>query len=68
MPEDRFLTFRISNWGVADMEVSLFESAEEFSKLVGFLNKEPLDAISVSTYDYSQNAFGTGKRMAQIAR
>ena len=68
MPEDKFLTFRISNWGVADMEVSLFDSEEEFSKLVGLLDKEPLDAISVSTYDYSQNAFGTDKRMAQIAR
>ncbi|MGB7920798.1 MAG: NADH-dependent flavin oxidoreductase, partial [Desulfobacterales bacterium] len=30
VPEDRLLTFRISNWGVADPHVSLFETKEEY--------------------------------------
>jgi 2,4-dienoyl-CoA reductase-like NADH-dependent reductase (Old Yellow Enzyme family) len=50
------------------MEVSLFQSEEEFSQIIIFLDKEPLDAISVSTYDYSKGAFGVDKRMAQIAK
>jgi 2,4-dienoyl-CoA reductase-like NADH-dependent reductase (Old Yellow Enzyme family) len=68
VPENRLLTFRISNWGVADMEVSLFESKSEWQQLIKLLSKEPIDAISVSTYDYSANAFGTNQNMAQITR
>ena len=68
VPDDRLLTFRISNWGVADMEVSLFESASEWQQIIRLLSKEPIDAISVSTYDYSAHAFGTNQNMAQITR
>jgi 2,4-dienoyl-CoA reductase-like NADH-dependent reductase (Old Yellow Enzyme family) len=68
VPEDRLLTFRISNWGVADMEVSLFESKSEWQQIIKMLSKEPIDAISVSTYDYSASAFGTNQNMAQITR
>lgn len=68
VPENRLLTFRISNWGVADMQVSLFESKAEWQQLIRLLSKEPIDAISVSTYDYSENAFGTTQNMAQISR
>jgi 2,4-dienoyl-CoA reductase-like NADH-dependent reductase (Old Yellow Enzyme family) len=68
VPDNRLLTFRISNWGVADMEVSLFESKAEWQQIIQLLSREPLDAISVSTYDYSAKAFGTDQNMAQITR
>ena len=68
IPGDRLLIFRISNWGIADMEVSLFESREEYQEIVRRLAEEPIDALSVSTYDYSQKAFGTEKNMAQLTR
>jgi 2,4-dienoyl-CoA reductase-like NADH-dependent reductase (Old Yellow Enzyme family) len=32
------------------------------------LSQEPIDAISVSTYDFTQRAFGTEQNMAQITR
>jgi len=68
VPDDRLLFFRISNWGVADMEVSLFESKEEYQQLIRLLSREPIDALSVSTYDFSQKAFGTRQNMAQLTR
>lgn len=68
VPQDRLLTFRISNWGIADMDVSLFESREEYQELVRLLAQEPIDALSVSTYDFRAEAFGSGKNMAQLTR
>ncbi len=68
VPEDRLLIFRISNWGVADMEVSLYSSKEEYQQIIKLLSREPLDAISVSTYDFTQKAFDTEQNMAQITR
>jgi 2,4-dienoyl-CoA reductase-like NADH-dependent reductase (Old Yellow Enzyme family) len=68
VPADRLLTFRISNWGVVDMEVSLFENEAEYSDIVKRLSKEPIDSISVSTYSYGESAFGTDRNMAQITR
>lgn len=68
MPADRLLTFRLSDWGVADMEVSLFGSRQEWQEIIRRLSQEPLDAISVSTYDYAAPAFGTGRTMAQLTR
>jgi 2,4-dienoyl-CoA reductase-like NADH-dependent reductase (Old Yellow Enzyme family) len=68
VPDERLLTFRISNWGIADMEVSLFESKEEYQEIIRHLSITSLDALSVSTYEYSQNAFGSGSSMAQITR
>jgi len=68
VPKDRLLTFRISNWGVVDMEVSLFGNEAEYTEIVKRLSEEPIDAISVSTYSYSEKAFGTDKNMAQISR
>jgi 2,4-dienoyl-CoA reductase-like NADH-dependent reductase (Old Yellow Enzyme family) len=68
VPENRLLTFRISNWGVADREVSLFESKAEYQEIIRYLSKEPIDAISVSTYAYKEMAFGTDQNMAQITR
>ena len=68
VPGDRLLTFRISNWGVADMEVSLFESAEEWQEMIGLLVRQPIDAISLSTYNFRDKAFGTDRNMAQLTR
>lgn len=68
IPDDRLLTFRISNWGVADMEVSLFKNKDEWQELIKLLSKEPIDAISVSTYRYKDKALGTDRNMAQITR
>ncbi len=68
VPEDRLLTFRISNWGVADMQVSLFDSAEEWQELIGMLVRQPIDAISLSTYNFRAKAFGTDLNMAQLTR
>ncbi|MEA2115619.1 MAG: NADH-dependent flavin oxidoreductase, partial [Thermodesulfobacteriota bacterium] len=68
IPEDRLLTVRISNWGVADMEVSLFDSKDEYQEIIRYLANEPIDAISVSTYGYNEKAFGTDKNMAQLTR
>jgi len=68
VPDDRLLTFRISNWGVADMEVSLFDSKSEWQQIIRLLSKKPIDAISVSTYDYSANVFDTNRNMAQLTR
>jgi 2,4-dienoyl-CoA reductase-like NADH-dependent reductase (Old Yellow Enzyme family) len=68
VPENRLLTFRISDWGVADPEVSLFETRETYQQMIRLLSREPIDAISVSTYDYSLHAFGTDRNMAQLTR
>jgi 2,4-dienoyl-CoA reductase-like NADH-dependent reductase (Old Yellow Enzyme family) len=68
VPDDIILVFRISNWGIADMDVSLFGSAEEWQEMIRLIAAEPIDAISVSTYDYRETAFGTAKNMAQLTR
>ena len=68
VPDDRLITFRISNWGVADMEVSLYGSKEEYQKIIKLLSMEPIDAISVSTYDFTMKAYDTEQNMAQITR
>jgi 2,4-dienoyl-CoA reductase-like NADH-dependent reductase (Old Yellow Enzyme family) len=68
VPPDRLLTFRISNWGGADMGVSLFEDKAEWQQIIKMLSKEPIDAISVSTYGYSEKAFDTDQTMARITR
>jgi len=68
VPEERLLIFRISNWGVADMEVSLYSSKEEYQQIIKMLSRESIDAISVSTYDFTMKAFGTEQNMAQITR
>ena len=68
VPRDRLLVFRVSNWGVADPQVSLFESKAEWQQIIKLLSAEPIDAISVSTYRYSDKAFGTQQNMAQLTR
>ncbi|MBF0483126.1 MAG: NADH-dependent flavin oxidoreductase [Candidatus Omnitrophica bacterium] len=68
IPQDRLFLIRISNWGVVDMDVSLFADKAEWQEMIRLFSKEPIDAISLSTYDYKQKAFGTDKNMAQITR
>ena len=68
VPPERLLIFRISNWGIADMEISLFENKAEWQQMIRLLSDEPIDAISVSTYSYSEKAFGTDQNMAQLTR
>ncbi len=68
VPDERLVTFRISNWGIADMAVSLFQSKGEWQEMIRLLSAEPVDAISVSTYVYDEKAFGTEKTMAGLTR
>ena len=68
IPENRLLFFRISNWGIADMSVSLFSRRDEWQNLIRMLSKEPVDAISVSTYNFADKAFSTDRNMAQLPR
>jgi len=67
VPSDRLLLVRISNWAAADIGIDLF-TRTEYEEVIRLFSKEPIDAISVSTYDYKQKAFGTDKNMAQITR
>lgn len=68
IPEDKLLLFRLSNWGVADMEVSLFKNAAEWQSVIRMLSAEPIDALSVSTYDFQQKAFETKMTMSELTR
>jgi 2,4-dienoyl-CoA reductase-like NADH-dependent reductase (Old Yellow Enzyme family) len=68
MPGDRLLTFRISNWGIADMEVSLFNSREEWQEMIKLISNEEIDMISVSTYDFQAKVFDTDLNMSQLTR
>jgi len=68
IPADKLMTFRISDWGVVDMEVSLFRTKEEYQQIIALLSQEPLDAISVSAYDFQNQAFGTDRNIAQLTR
>ena len=68
LPKDVLLTFRVSNWGIADMDVSLFRDAREWEELIGLIDSEPIDALSLSTYDFKAKAFDTDQTMAGLTR
>ena len=68
MPEDRILCFRISNWGLGDMNQWLFKDENEWQQVIKLLAWEELDAISVSTYNFRDKAFNTDKTMAELTR
>ncbi len=68
VPRERLLTFRISDWGVADPEVSLFKTQAEWQALIQLLAAEPIDALSVSTYDFQAPGFGTDQSVAALTR
>jgi 2,4-dienoyl-CoA reductase-like NADH-dependent reductase (Old Yellow Enzyme family) len=50
------------------MEVSLFENAENWQAVIRLLSAQPIEAISVSTYDFSKPAFATEKTLAALTR
>jgi 2,4-dienoyl-CoA reductase-like NADH-dependent reductase (Old Yellow Enzyme family) len=68
VPPERLLTVRLSDWGVVDMDVSLYGTRENYQETLRLLSQEAIDAISVSTYDFRHQAFDTGKTMAQLTR
>ncbi|WDP90013.1 MAG: NADH-dependent flavin oxidoreductase [Desulfobacter sp.] len=68
IPFDKLLVVRVSNWGIADMDVSLFKDKDEWQEMIRLFSQEPIDAISVSCYDAAQKAFGTDKTMAALTR
>jgi 2,4-dienoyl-CoA reductase-like NADH-dependent reductase (Old Yellow Enzyme family) len=68
VPDNRLLIVRISDWGVTDMDVSLFGGKAEYQEIIRLLSREPVDAISVSAYDYSLPVFQTGQNIARITR
>ncbi|OKY74399.1 MAG: NADH-dependent flavin oxidoreductase [Desulfobulbaceae bacterium DB1] len=68
VPEEIILTFRISNWGIADMDVSLFADRHEWQEMIAMIDAAGVDAVSVSTYNFSDRAFGTEHTMARLTR
>lgn len=68
IPAQGLLLVRISDWGVTDMDVSLFGTKNEYQEMISLLSREPIDAISVSAYDYKLPAFHTSQNIAQITR
>jgi 2,4-dienoyl-CoA reductase-like NADH-dependent reductase (Old Yellow Enzyme family) len=68
VPRKRLLTFRISDWGVADPEVSLFKTQAEWQGLIQMLAAEPIDAISLSTYDFRAPGFDSDQTVAELTR
>jgi len=48
--------------------VSLFETKDKYQQVIKLLDRETIDAISVSTHDYSDKAFGTRQNMTQLTR
>jgi 2,4-dienoyl-CoA reductase-like NADH-dependent reductase (Old Yellow Enzyme family) len=68
IPKDLLLMVRVSDWGIADMDVSLFETKAQWQEMIKLFSQEPIDAISLSTYDFSMKAFGTDQNMSQITR
>lgn len=68
VPAERLLLFRLSNWGVADPQVSLFADAAEWREVIGLLDREALAALSISTYDFRASAFETDLTMAALTR
>ncbi len=68
MPPEKLLAVRLSDWGVVDQDVSLFGTKEAYQETIRLLSREPVDAVSVSTYDFRHPGFGTGETMAQLTR
>ena len=68
MPDDRLLLFRISYWGTTDLNIFQYESIDEWQKFIRLLSAEKLDAISLSTYDFRDKLFDSGKTLAQLTR
>jgi 2,4-dienoyl-CoA reductase-like NADH-dependent reductase (Old Yellow Enzyme family) len=50
------------------MEVSLFNSREEWREMIKLIANEEIDMISVSTYDFQEKVFDTDLNMSQLTR
>jgi 2,4-dienoyl-CoA reductase-like NADH-dependent reductase (Old Yellow Enzyme family) len=68
VPKECLLTVRLSDWGVVDLDVSLYATKENYQETIRLLSAEPVDAISVSAYDFRNKAFGTEKTIAGVTR
>ncbi|WP_136799848.1 NADH-dependent flavin oxidoreductase [Desulfosediminicola ganghwensis] len=68
IPTTKILSFRLSNWGIVDMDVSLFQNSGEWLDLISMLSEQSIDALSISTYDFKENAFETNATMAELTK
>lgn len=68
VPEDRLLTFRLSNWGMADLSVFQYPTLAEWQELIRLISLEPIDAISLSCHNFSDEVYQTGRNLAQVTR
>ena len=68
IPDNRLLLFRISYWGTADLDIFQYQTIDEWQALIKLLSAEKLDAISLSTYDFRDKLFDSGKNLAQLTR
>jgi 2,4-dienoyl-CoA reductase-like NADH-dependent reductase (Old Yellow Enzyme family) len=68
IPKERLLTVRLSDWGVVDMDVSLYATKKDYQGTIRLVSQEPIDAISVSAYDFRHQAFGTEATIARVTR
>jgi 2,4-dienoyl-CoA reductase-like NADH-dependent reductase (Old Yellow Enzyme family) len=68
VPPELLLTVRLSDWGVVDVDVSLYGTKENYQETIRLLSSEPVDAISVSAYDFRDPAFGTDATIARVTR
>ncbi|PKN32033.1 MAG: hypothetical protein CVU63_20855, partial [Deltaproteobacteria bacterium HGW-Deltaproteobacteria-20] len=64
LPKDTLLTFRVSNWGIADMEVSLFRDAREWEELIDLIADGTISGrIAKQVFD---SMYKTGRDPARI--
>lgn len=68
VPEDRLLTFRVSNWSMADLAIFQYPTLEEWQALIKLLSSEAIDAISLSTYNFNDRVYDTDKTLAAVTR
>ena len=68
MPDDRLLTFRVSNWGMADLAIFQYPTLDEWQALIRLLSGEAVDAISLSCYNFNDRVYGTDKNLARVTR
>ena len=68
IPADRLLTFRLSCFGSADLKIFQYESLEVWQQIIRLLSEEEIDAISLSTQDFRDTLFDTGKTLSRLTR
>lgn len=68
VPDDRLLTFRVSNWAMADLAVFQYPTLDEWQALIKLLSGEAIDAISLSCYNFNDPVYGSGKNLARVTR